>query len=102
MGWTARPYPTAMKEATIRHSRLILDSLCVENLARPSFPMHLFARPLALSLLALSPVPSQGTWIISDERYDEPPKELERQLSLLEVERCSFVTLPIGRTISWE
>jgi len=42
-----------------------------------------------------------GTWIISDERYDEPPQELEKQLGLLDVDASRFVTLPIGRTIAW-
>ena len=41
-----------------------------------------------------------GTWIMSDEDFDEPPKELERQLGIQGIEKQKFVTLPVGRTIA--
>lgn len=40
-----------------------------------------------------------STWILSDERFDEPPKELERQLKLQNVSQDDFVVIPPGRII---
>lgn len=40
--------------------------------------------------------------MMSDERWDDPPKELAKQLQEQGVNEESFVVLPAGRTISVE
>ena len=39
-----------------------------------------------------------GTWIMSDERYDDPVKELEMVKRERGIKEGEFVTLPVGRT----
>jgi N-acyl-phosphatidylethanolamine-hydrolysing phospholipase D len=40
-----------------------------------------------------------STWIMSDERYDDPPKELKKQMRRLDVKEDAFVVVPLGRTL---
>lgn len=39
-----------------------------------------------------------GTWIMSDERYDDPVKVLEQAKSEKDIGKEEFVVLPVGRT----
>lgn len=39
-----------------------------------------------------------GTWIMSDERYDDPVKELEKAKFDKDISKEEFVVLPVGRT----
>ena len=39
-----------------------------------------------------------GTWILSNERWDEPPKELKRQLQQQGIEEDKFAVVPSGKT----
>lgn len=39
-----------------------------------------------------------GTWIMSDERYDDPVNELEKAKKEKGIKKEEFVTLPVGRT----
>lgn len=40
-----------------------------------------------------------GTWILSDERYDDPPKDLVKAREKLGVAEDAFVVVPPGRTL---
>lgn len=40
-----------------------------------------------------------GTWVLSDERWDEPPKELRKELERQRIEEGRFELVPSGKTL---